>query len=94
MDKNTTQFLHKQLTKSFYPLNDIKRLQVLTLQELNNTISRLEKGASGDEIADGLRELSSNLDQVASKSISLELFLRSMKHPIQESLGERVNRHD
>lgn len=94
MNKSSIQFLHKQLKKSFNPLNDIKRLQVLTLQELNNTISRIEKGASCAEVVDDLKELSSNLDQVASKSISLELFLRSMKHPIQEYLGERVNKHD
>lgn len=94
MDKAKLQFLHKQLKKSFYPLNDVKRLQVLTLQEMNNAISKLENGASPEDVADDLKELTASLDQIASKAISLELFLRSLKNPLQESLGMKVNKHD
>lgn len=88
------EFLHKQLERSFHPINDLKRSQVLMRQETKNMLTQIKKGASVKDLAEPLEKMIKDFDQLASDVLSVECYVRSMKNPIQESLGRRVNNHD
>ena len=40
------EYLYQQLERSFYPINDVKRLSVLHKQEINNLKNQTRKGAT------------------------------------------------
>ena len=37
------EYLYQQLERSFYPINDVKRLSVLHKQEINNVINEFNR---------------------------------------------------
>lgn len=88
------EFIHKQLERSFHPINDLKRSQVLMRQETKNMLTQVKNGASVKSLAEPLEKMVKDFDQLASGILSVECYVRSIKNPIQESLGERVNKHD
>ena len=88
------EFIHKQLERSFNPINDLKRSQVLMRQETKNLLTQIKKGASVKDLAEPLEKMVKDFDQLASDVLSVECYVRSIKNPIQESLGRRVNSHD
>lgn len=88
------EFIHKQLERSFNPINDLKRSQVLMRQETKNMLTQIKKGASVKDLAEPLGKMVQDFDQLASDVLSVECYVRSIKNPIQESLGRRANSHD
>lgn len=87
------EYIHKQLERSFNPINNLKRSQVLMRQETNNMLTQIKKGASVKDLTEPLEQLVKEFDQLASDVLSVECYVRSIKNPIQESLGRRVNNH-
>ena len=63
-------------------------------QETKNLLSQIKKGASVKDLAEPLEKMVKDFDQLASDILSVECYVRSIKNPIQESLGRRVNSHD
>lgn len=87
------EYIHKQLERSFHPINDLKRSQVLMRQETKNLLTQIKKGAPVKDLAEPLEKMVKDFDQLASDILSVECYVRSIKNPIQESLGRRVNNH-
>lgn len=50
------EFIHKQLERSFHPINDLKRSQVLMRQETKNMLTQIKKGASVKDLAEPLEK--------------------------------------
>lgn len=88
------EYLFQQLERSFYPINDIKRLSVLHKQELNNLKNHVRKGATPEHVAKQLEELAKEMNELSNLACSLELYVRSVKNQLGNELGKNVNKHE
>lgn len=88
------EYLHTQLERSFYPINDIKRLSVLHKQELNNLKNHVRKGATPEHVVKQLEELTKEMNELSNLACSLELYVRSVKNQLGNELGKNVNKHE
>ena len=88
------EYLHTQLERSFFPINDIKRLSVLHKQELNNLKNHVRKGATPEHVAKQLEELTKEMNELSNLACSLELYVRSIKNQLGNELGKNVNKHE
>lgn len=87
------EFMYTQLERSFYPVNDVKRISVLHKQELNNLKNHVRKGATPEHVIKQLDELSNMMNELSNHACSLELYIRSLKSHLGKDLGKNVNKH-
>lgn len=94
LEKDKAEFLLQQTSRSYYPLNNLKRFQVLNRQETRNLYNQLKRGATPEHVKSELQKLLDTFDKQASDLLKLELYLRSIKHSLKEINGEKVNTHE